>query len=73
MRNFRSYLILAALIGFIACFGVYGFYDMMVGHIGVVWAFVGALMVAAGAFVVVAVGITMIRSRLPEPDDSDGS
>lgn len=73
MRRYRPYLILAALIAFVAYFGVYGFYVMLAGDIGEFWALAGSALIAAGTLVVAAVGITMIRSRPPEQDgEPDG-
>lgn len=69
MRTYQAYLILVAVVTFVAYFGVYGFYALMVPRIGFVWALAGAGLIAAGTFVIAAVGITMIKSRPPRPDE----
>ena len=63
MFKFKAYAFLVSLLAFIAHFGVYGFYTMLVGRIGQVWAFAGAGVVVLGMLIIAAVGVTMIRSR----------
>ena len=69
MQTYQAYLILIAVVAFVAYFGVYGFYTVLAPHIGMVWALAGAGLIAVGAFIIAAVGITMIKSRPPWPDD----
>ena len=63
MFKFKAYAFLVSLLAFIAHFGVYGFYTMLVGSIGQVWAFAGAGLVVLGMLIIAAVGVTMIKSR----------
>ena len=73
MRPLRAYLILAALVVFVAYFGAYGFYALLVDSIGKVWAWAGAVLIGLGALVILAVGITIIRSQPPGADGREPS
>lgn len=66
MRKFRAYLILAALVLFVAYFGVYEFYWTVVPSVGEGWALAGAGLISIGTFIIAAVGIALIQSRVPE-------
>ena len=68
MFKFKAYAFLVALLAFIAHFGVYGFYTMLVGSIGQLWAFAGAGVVVSGMLIIAAVGVTMIKSRPSNPE-----
>ena len=68
MKIFRAYAILAILVLFLAYFGVFGFYQTVVGSIGEIWALAGAGVIAIGTLIVAAVGITMVRSMPPQID-----
>jgi hypothetical protein len=69
MRNFRAYLILVGLVAFVGYFGVYGFYAMLAASIGQGWAIAGSALIALGAVIIAAAGITIIKTRVPELDE----
>jgi hypothetical protein len=66
MRKFRTYLILAGVVFFVAYFGVYELYWTIVLSVGEGWALAGAGLIAIGTFIIAAVGIAMIQSQVPD-------
>ena len=55
---------LAGLLAFVAYFGVYRLHEMIALQIGNGWALAGAVLVAAGASVIAAIGVVMIETRI---------
>lgn len=70
MLKVKAYIILIALLVFIAYFGVYGFYVMLTNSIGEIWALTGAGVIALGMLIIAVVGVTMIKARPPKSGEA---